>query len=72
MDAIIGRYRVRAEETELVLTHQSGISFDLTPDEALNLFDFIKVYRQALIDTEFDTEPRLERVVVEEREKRSF
>ena len=72
MDAIIGKYRVRVEENGLILTHQSGISFDLTPDETLKLFDFIKVYRQALLDTDCDTEPRMERVVVEEHEKRGF
>ncbi len=66
MDAIIGRYRARMEETGLVLTHSSGISFDLTAEEALDLMDFIKVYRQALMTTERETNPELERIVIDE------
>ena len=66
MDAIIGRYRARMEETGLVLTHSSGISFDLTAEEALDLMDFIKVYRQALMTTERETDPQLERIVIDE------
>ena len=48
MDAIIGKYRMRMEETGLILKHASGISFDLTPEEALGLLDFLSVYREAL------------------------
>jgi len=69
VDVIIGRYRVRIEGNQLILTHEVGISFDLTPDEALGLRDFINVYRQALIDAQRDTEPRLERVLVEEQDE---
>jgi hypothetical protein len=68
MDAIIGRYRVRMEESGLVLTHPSGISFDMTADEALELQDFLKVYRRTLITSERETNPELERIVIEERE----
>jgi hypothetical protein len=56
MDAIIGRYRVHIEETGIVLKHQSGICFDLLPDEALGILDFIKAYRQTLIVMERNTE----------------
>jgi hypothetical protein len=66
MDAIIGRYRARMEEMGLVLTHSSGISFDLTAVEALELMDFIRVYRQALMTTERETNPELERIVIHE------
>jgi len=66
MDAIIGRYRARMEEMGLVLTHSSGISFDLTAAEALELMDFIRVYRQALMTTERETNPELERIVINE------
>ena len=69
MDAIIGRYRARMEEMGLVLTHSSGISFDLTSEEALELMDFIKVYRQALMTTERETNPQLERIVIDEEVK---
>ncbi len=69
MDAIIGRYRVRIESGGLVLTHPTGISFDLTPDETLELQDFIKVYRQALIMRERETSPQLERVIADEDQK---
>ena len=68
MDAIIGRYRVRMEEIGLVLTHSSGISFDLTAEEALDLMDFIKVYQQALMTTERETNPEL-RIVIDEEIK---
>jgi hypothetical protein len=66
MDAIIGRYRARMEEMGLVLTHSSGISFDLTAEEALDLMDFIKVYRHALMTTERETNPQLESIVIDE------
>jgi len=56
MDAIIGRYRVHVEETGIVLKHQSGICFDLLPDEALGILDFIKAYRQTLIMMERNTD----------------
>jgi len=58
MDAIIGRYRARMEETGLVLTHTAGISFDLTIEETLGLLGFINVYRQTLAALETDTDPR--------------
>jgi hypothetical protein len=68
MDAIIGRYKVRMEDSGLVLTHPSGISFDMTADEALDLQTFLKVYRQALLTTERETNPELERIIIEEHE----
>lgn len=66
IDAIVGRYRVRIEKTGIVLTHPSGISFDLTASEALGLQDFVAVYRQTLLMAERETEPEIKRVVVEE------
>ena len=48
MDAIIGRYRAHKEDICIVLQHPTGISFDLKPEEALALINFITVYRQAL------------------------
>ena len=68
MDAIIGRYKVRMEDSRLILTHPSGISFDITADEALDLHDFLKVYRRALITSERVTNPELESIVIEEPE----
>jgi len=68
MDAIIGRYKVRMEDSRLILTHPSGISFDITADEALDLQDFLKVYRRALITSERVTNPELESIVIEEHE----
>ncbi|MGH2494640.1 MAG: hypothetical protein ACRDIV_08030 [Ktedonobacteraceae bacterium] len=76
VDAIIGRYRVRIEEAGLVLTHPSGICFDLTAEEALGLQEFVGIYRKTLLaserDTdERDTEPEIERVVIEEPTRES-
>ena len=68
MDAIIGRYKVRIEDLGIVLTHPSGISFEITVDEALDLQDFLKVYRQTLLTTERETNPEIERIVIEEHE----
>ncbi len=49
MFAIIGRYKVRMEETGLVIKHGAGISFELTPEETLGFLDFMKAYQQTLI-----------------------
>ena len=68
MDAAIGRYRVRVEKSGLVLTHPSGISFDISTVEALELSDFLKVYRRTLITSERETNPKLTRIFIEERE----
>jgi hypothetical protein len=65
MDAIIGRYRVRMEESGLIIRHASGISFDLTIDETLGLLDFINAYRQTLMTMQRDTDPQIERVVID-------
>jgi hypothetical protein len=76
MDAIIGRYRARMEESGLVLRHASGINFDLTPEETLGLLDFINAYRQTLLflqergrdmspEQERDTDPEIKRIVLE-------
>jgi len=80
MDAIIGRYRARMEESGLVLRHASGINFDLTPEETLGLLDFINAYRQTLLflqererdmlqDTSRDTDPEIERIIIERDDK---
>ena len=68
MDAIIGRYKVRMEDSGIILTHPSGISFEITADEALELQNFLKVYRQTLLTSERETNPELERIVIEEHE----
>ena len=72
MDAIIGRYKVRMEDSGIILTHPSGISFEITPKEALDLQDLLKVYRQTLLTTELTTEretnPELERIIIDVNE----
>lgn len=73
MDAILGRYRARMEETGLILRHASGINFDLTPEETLALLNFLHAYRQTLLvlcheDGQGETEPRLEKVVLDKSE----
>jgi hypothetical protein len=56
------------EDSGIILTHPSGISFEITAEEALDLQDFLKVYRQTLLTTERETNPELERIVIEEHE----
>ncbi|HXL37541.1 MAG TPA: hypothetical protein VN954_10110 [Ktedonobacteraceae bacterium] len=72
MDAIIGRYKVRIEDEGIVLTHPSGISFEITSKEALDLQDLLKVYRETLLTSELsserETNPELERIVIDVRE----
>ena len=65
MNAIIGRYKVRIEDWGIVLTHPTGISFEIMSEEALGLQDFLKVYRQTLITSERETKPELERIVID-------
>ena len=64
MDAIIGKYRVHMEETGLVLTHPTGMSFDLTLEETLGLMEFIKGYQPAIAAAQRDTEPGIKSVIV--------
>ena len=72
MDAIIVRYKVRIEDWGIVLTHPSGISFEITSKEALDLQDLLKVYHETLLTTELsserETNPELERIVIDVRE----
>ena len=72
MDAIIGRYKVRMEDSGIILTHPSGISFEITSKEALDLQDLLKVYRETLLTSELsserETNPELERIVIDVRE----
>lgn len=68
MDAIIERYRARIGDSGLVLTHPSGISFELTADEALELLQFLKVYIRTINPTERETNPELERIVLKDHE----
>jgi hypothetical protein len=48
MDASIGKYKLRMEDAQLIITHEAGISFDLTSEEALGIWSFINIYRQSL------------------------
>lgn len=64
MDAIIGKYRVRMEDSRLIITHSAGISFDLTMDEAQGLWYFLNVYSQAF-EEERDTDARIPRISLE-------
>ena len=71
MYAIIGKYRACMEESGLVLKHAAGISFDLTPEETLGLWNFINVYREtlnALQTTDPETQ-KLIRVVMDDDDK---
>ena len=59
MDAIIGKYKVRMEETGLVIKHPTGLSFDLVPEEVIALGNFIECYRESLAELQLETEPRI-------------
>ena len=72
MDALIGRYQVSLEEDGLlVLKHPSGICFDLTAEETLELLDFISLNRDILLahdpDQSRDTDPEFPRIVMKEQ-----
>jgi hypothetical protein len=56
MDAIIGRYKVRVEETGLVLRHPTGLSFELEPNEVLGLWKFINFFREPFTDKQIETD----------------
>jgi hypothetical protein len=71
MYVIIGKYGILMDDDGLVLTHPKGISFHLTPDEAEGLMRFIKVYQDAMATALRDTEPSIERVVIDEGSKAS-
>ncbi len=66
MEAIIGRYRARMEGTGLVLKHTAGISFVMTVDETLDLWDFINAYRQTLMTIRRDIDPQTEPIITDE------
>jgi hypothetical protein len=67
MEAIIGKYRVRMEESYLILTHTTSISFDLTLDETVGLMEFIKVYQAAIAAAQRDTAPKMKGGVVDKQ-----
>ncbi|HEY7418247.1 MAG TPA: hypothetical protein VH593_23910 [Ktedonobacteraceae bacterium] len=48
MDASIGKYTLRVQDSQLIITHEAGISFDLTSQEALGIWSFINMYRSSL------------------------
>ena len=48
MDTNIGKYQLRMEGTQLIITHKVGISFDFTIEEALGICSFLNMYRQLL------------------------
>jgi hypothetical protein len=56
MDAIIGRYKVRVEETGLVLRHPTGLSFELEPNEVLGLWKFINFFREPFTEKQIETD----------------
>ena len=70
MDAIIGRYRLRMEDTGLILRHMSGITFDMTLDEALGLLNFLSAHRENLTSfEERETNPDLKSITAEKAER---
>jgi hypothetical protein len=51
METMIGKYKARMKKTGLALIHPVGFSFDLTPDEAVELKEFIDDCQDALATT---------------------
>src|SRR5207248_3626410 len=71
VDAIIGRYRLHMEDSGLILRHMSGINFDMTPDEALGLLNFLSAYRENLTSfVERETDHNLKRITLEEADNK--
>ena len=52
MNSVFGRYSVHLEETGLVLTHPTKISFDMTLDEAYKLLEILKCNEQLLTSSQ--------------------
>jgi hypothetical protein len=67
MDAIIGKFKVCMDRSLVILTHPAGISFDLTPEEALGFGDIINVYRETLRDMAEDEEEEPQKDLYKER-----
>ena len=67
MDAIIGKFKVRMDGSSVILTHPTGISFDLTPEEALGFGDIINVYRETLLDKVCEQEEEPQKNLYKER-----
>jgi hypothetical protein len=70
MDVTVGKYKIRLEEQQCVLTHPVGISFDLSLSEALALWSFLDLYRPSLLAAlegqEKATDSQLPRILVQE------
>lgn len=72
MDAMIGRYQVRLDDSGLLcLQHPTGITFDVTAEEALELLDFLSVYRQTLQSLARQTDTQLKSIRPEAVEERT-
>ncbi len=57
------------EDSGLILRHESGINFDMTPYEALGLLNFLSAYQENLISiVEPETDHNLKQIVLEETE----
>ena len=62
MYARIGRFKVQLRRDSLLLRHTAGIGFDLTPEEALGLLQFLQVYKQTLHAMRGTTDPETQPV----------
>jgi hypothetical protein len=62
--SLLKEYKACLERTGLVLSHEAGISFDLTTDETSWSLDFLSVYRQTLITMQRKTDPHIEHIAV--------
>ena len=69
MNAIIGRYRVDIEGDSLILTHQAGIKFDLTREEAVGFLDFLTSHQDILSQSHRDTDPRMKSVTLRKEDR---
>jgi hypothetical protein len=63
MRAQIGKFKVQARKSGLLLRHNMGLGFELTPQEALGLLQFLKLYQQSLLEQLDMTDPETQPVI---------
>jgi hypothetical protein len=63
MRAQIGKFKVQVRKSGLLLWHSMGLGFELTPQEALGLLQFLQLYQQSLLEQSATTDPETQPVI---------